>query len=479
MNAAKALMIAAGLILIAALAAAAASGIPSIRHYFFSDTANQQSNQGPSGSGPAGSATSLVVSTNPPAVLDLAAAFGFSDPKEVEAAQQLRVLFTTGAYSKSLALAELALAKPDISAAFRAWLTAQMPVILASEGWAAIATGNCDRAIESLRRAALLATAAELPGPMNADIRRGLGFCLKKTGQPGGAEENFLEALKSNPQDQESRLLLADLYESDGRFSEAVHTLEEAQPSPDITKRLEVMRRRAGEGDLQQIQRTPHFNISYRTGEHEALAAQAAQILESSLDEFTDRYGYKAPLIPIEVVLYPTERFSWVLGGVPDWAEGIFDGRMRIPVRSGGSQEIIAPVLRHELVHALNANMTGGRALPPWLEEGLAQRIGEMPRGGSFPFPIKPPPFAPAADFGASYMSFGSAAAGSIYRQSLYLVMALETIESDALRRVISALSSEAGTSPDAVLAPIGGNFARLYDTSSRWWLRRRPLSVR
>lgn len=413
----------------------------------------------------------------------LAEAFGFDDPAELEIAQHLRVIFTTGAYAKALATIEEQLAKPGISAPFRGWLQAQLPVVLASDGWAAIATGDCDKAIESLRRAALLSKGIDAPAPMQADIRRGLGFCLKKNGQPGGAEENLIEALKANPRDEESRFLLADVYESDGRFSDAVRTLEEGNPSPELTKRLEVMRRRAGEGDLQQTQRTPHFNISYRQGEHEGLVAQAAQTLESSLDEFVERYGYREPATPVEVILYPTERFSWALGGVPDWAEGIFDGRMRIPVKrapaGGPGGGIIVQVLRHELIHALNANMTGGRVLPPWLEEGLAQRIGEMPAGASFPFPVKPPPFAPSADFGSSYMSFGAAAAGSIYRQSLYLVLTLENLEAESLRRVISSLSTHNATSSDAVLSPVTLTFERLYQVSSTWWKERRELAAR
>jgi len=422
--------------------------------------------------------------TAPARTESLADAFGFDSPAEIEVAQKLRVTFTTGAYAKALTTIDELLAKRDISPAFRGWLQAQLPVVLASDGWASIGTGDCERAIESLRRAALLAKSAEAAPQMLADIHRGLGFCLKKNGQPGGAEENLLEAVRVNPRDEESRFLLADVYESDGRFSDAVRILEDGNPSPELAKRVEVMRRRAGEGDLQQTQRTQHFSISYRQGQHEGLVAQAAQILESSLDEFVEKYGYREPSTPIEVILYPTGRFSWALGGVPDWAEGIFDGRMRIPVKraqpgDGPSSPLIVQVLRHELVHALNANMTGGRALPPWLEEGLAQRIGEMPYGASFPFPVKPGPFAPAGDFASSYMSFGAAAAGSIYGQSLYLMLTLENLEPDALRRVISALSSHGGTSADMILSPIGLTFDRLYQVAAIWWKERRELAAR
>ena len=476
MNFYKVMMVASGALL------AAAGGTAILREIQNQKNSVQKSAQA---SDQASATESIAIPASPANsdISNLTQAFGFSDPKELELAQQLRVLFTTAAYAKALTLIEESLENPMISPAFRSWLGFQLPVVLASDGWTAIATDDCERAIGSLRRAASMAKELNAPGPMQADIRRGLGFCLKKSGNPGGAEENLHEAIKANAGDQESRLLLADLYESDGRFSDAVQTLEEGSPSGEVAKRLEVMRRRAGEGDLQQTQRTPHFTISYRTGDHEALAAEAAQILEGSLDEFVEKYGYKEPATPLEVILYPTEKFSWVLGGVPDWAEGIFDGRMRIPVRgrAGASTGagIISQVLRHELIHALNSSMTGGRALPPWLEEGLAQRIGEMPSGGAFPFPIKPLPFSSIADFGASYMSFAAAAAGSIYRQSLYLVMTLENMESDALRRVISGLSPHLPTSGDALLTPVGGNFSRLHEVASGWWKERRALAAR
>jgi tetratricopeptide (TPR) repeat protein len=408
---------------------------------------------------------------------------GFDSATERDLARQVRVRFATGDYAGAIKLIDEALQRPDASQALKSWLTGQRPVVLASLGWATLAAGDCDRAIEQLRHALAAMGQTSAPSQNDAlagDIRRGLGYCLKKSGLLAGAEENLREALRVKPSDLESRLLLVDLFETDGRFVEAVQFLEDAGPGNEqVSKRLDTMRRRAGEGALQQTLRTPHFNISYRSGEHDALVATAGEILEQGLDELIEKAGYKEPRAPVEVVLYPSNRFNWVLGGIPDWAEGIFDGRMRIPVRAGSRPEVFRAVLRHELVHAMNSSMTGGRPLPPWLEEGLAQRLGEMSAGAAFHFPIKPPGFAPEGDFQHSYLSYGSAAAASIYRQSLYLVLTLERLESDNIRKVIGHLSQSAGTSQDGLLAPAGQTFASLYQRARSWWDERRPLAAR
>src|SRR5438094_2112162 len=56
----------------------------------------------------------------------------------------------------------------------------------------------------------------------------------------------------------------------------------------------------------------------------------------------------------------------------PDWAQGLFDGKIRLPVE-GAMRDGTAldRVLRHEYTHALVHDRTRGRA-PTWLSEGLA-----------------------------------------------------------------------------------------------------------
>jgi peptidase MA superfamily protein len=60
-------------------------------------------------------------------------------------------------------------------------------------------------------------------------------------------------------------------------------------------------------------------------------------------------------------------------GGAPEWAAGINDGTIRVPVQG---LETPTPrllrVLRHELAHSFIAARTGGNC-PTWLQEGISQ----------------------------------------------------------------------------------------------------------
>jgi tetratricopeptide (TPR) repeat protein len=82
----------------------------------------------------------------------------------------------------------------------------------------------------------------------------------------------------------------------------------------------------------------------------------------------------------IRVVLYDRAEFDR-LTGLGDWAGGVFDGVIRVAVddltRERSRWERI---LRHELVHAFVRDV-GGRDVPGWLNEGLAQYFEEPTPG--------------------------------------------------------------------------------------------------
>lgn len=74
---------------------------------------------------------------------------------------------------------------------------------------------------------------------------------------------------------------------------------------------------------------------------------------------------------PTTVLVYEPERFYGEIH-LPTEVAGLFDGTIRIPLRSGGKGPSFREVLWHEAAHAAVHQLTAGKA-PRWLHEGVAQ----------------------------------------------------------------------------------------------------------
>ncbi len=93
--------------------------------------------------------------------------------------------------------------------------------------------------------------------------------------------------------------------------------------------------------------------------------------LERTYADLVEDLG-SAPSGKVEVVVY-SERDWRLATHAPDWAGGLFDGRVRVPAQglTGITPQLLS-VLKHEMTHAFVHARTNGRA-PTWLHEGLAQ----------------------------------------------------------------------------------------------------------
>ena len=77
------------------------------------------------------------------------------------------------------------------------------------------------------------------------------------------------------------------------------------------------------------------------------------------------------PSSPITVVLYTLEHFRDITRS-PQWAGGMFDGKIRVPVPGALERpDEFQRVLTHEFTHALIWTLAP-RGVPTWLNEGLA-----------------------------------------------------------------------------------------------------------
>lgn len=150
----------------------------------------------------------------------------------------------------------------------------------------------------------------------------------------------------------------------------------------DLASLLERWRRQSeAEADFWTDEST-HFQLSYDGNRTELLhRGQRAMLdtLEEAYRSFAELFGHH-PVGPgkpkIQVVVHGRESFGR-LTGLGHWAGGVYDGVVRVPVEDlAGELSELRRVLRHELVHAF-VRALGGRDVPGWLNEGLAQWLEE------------------------------------------------------------------------------------------------------
>ncbi len=93
--------------------------------------------------------------------------------------------------------------------------------------------------------------------------------------------------------------------------------------------------------------------------------------LERAYADLVRDFG-SGPVEKVVVVVYGEREFR-AATHAPDWANGLYDGKVRVPARglTGVTPELLS-VLRHEMTHSFVHYRSKGRA-PTWLQEGLAQ----------------------------------------------------------------------------------------------------------
>jgi hypothetical protein len=407
--------------------------------------------------------------------------------KESEIVKTIYARFATGDFVGALKLADQHLTARTTSDGLHKWIMEQMPALLSSAGWTRLRLGDCEEAIGYFMRADVIRRSPE--------STKGLALCHYKQKNFVSAREHFDAFLEKNPGDHQMQILLTDVLESEGRYDQAVKILEKTvteienidqtkaaypdqMPDVDVLKnRLKGMKTKAAVSKHQLSETSQNFRLSYRAGDHEELVGFVLTTLEEALDEYIENYGFLRPVNQIEVILYEADNFRSVVAGGPEWAEGIFDGRLRIPVREtmlSGDPGGLKIILRHELTHAMTASVSDNRTLPPWFEEGLAQKLS-CPGGecGPFRFPPTPGGFLPEKAFATSYISLASDKASRAYGQSLYLIHVLQRLRgADVLRQIVGNITTSSDNSADGLLKPAGISFADLHGEAARLWER-------
>ncbi len=245
--------------------------------------------------------------------------------------------------------------------------------------------------------------------------------------------KNLAEAL--------ARLSTRDIEKGDkDAQSRAVEHLERARKlapeRDDIVKRLEQLQRLSHSEKGLWTDTSEHFELSYDGERSDILwgSWQITAVLESAYQDLGERFGrwpVEAGRARIRVVLYRREGFHDATG-IGHWAGGLYDGTVRVPLEDlGRDKSDLERVLRHEITHAFVAN-SGGRDVPGWLNEGLAQWLEqrELDRhqaqisGARAQLAGKE--FLPLSDLKKSLASLSETRIPIAYLQSLLFVDAIE-----------------------------------------------------
>jgi tetratricopeptide (TPR) repeat protein len=120
------------------------------------------------------------------------------------------------------------------------------------------------------------------------------------------------------------------------------------------------------------------FRLRYDGGINEPMGTAVLEVLAGAYDNYAARLHFR-PDDPITVVLEMGNSFQDT--GAPEWAAGINDGVIHVPLRGMERLSVaLVAVLRHELAHSFIRARTSGNC-PTWLQEGIAQWLeGGDPR---------------------------------------------------------------------------------------------------
>jgi tetratricopeptide (TPR) repeat protein len=201
----------------------------------------------------------------------------------------------------------------------------------------------------------------------------GLGMAYLKLNDYENAERFLDLAVKNNPGDFPVRKALAFLcYRKD----DVEKGLSHAEAGLSIKKDQELQRiydklkKDKDTAEISESESSSHFKITFDGYKHGGMSRKVLEILEDAYSAVGKEFGY-FPSAPVNAILY-TNRDFYDITRAPGWSGGIYDGKIRIPVRGAeGNEGLLKKVLFHEYTHSAVRSLT--HRCPLWINEGLAE----------------------------------------------------------------------------------------------------------
>lgn len=202
---------------------------------------------------------------------------------------------------------------------------------------------------------------------------KGAGFSYFRLGDMTNAIGFLEKAVEHNGSDFAVRKILAFAYYKTDNIEKS---LQHAAAGLSISKdeQLQTLFEKLGR-DMKAQQgyvheSSDHFKVIYNGYNHGSLDREIAGILEDAYRHIGNELDY-FPSEAVTVILYTDREFRDTTLA-PVWSGGIYDGKIRLPVKDmEGQAGILRKVLFHEYTHAVVHSLSAN--CPLWINEGLAE----------------------------------------------------------------------------------------------------------
>lgn len=151
-----------------------------------------------------------------------------------------------------------------------------------------------------------------------------------------------------------------------------------------------------------------HFRILFDGYEHGSVEREILDILEDAYGTIGKGLDYFPPE-PVTVILY-TDRDFYDTTRAPHWSGGLYDGKIRIPVRGMDLRKpVVRKVLFHEYTHVIVRNLA--HSCPLWINEGLAEYFSTR-------YQVRTGQVIPLRDMETSFAGLSDSNVALAYRES-------------------------------------------------------------
>ena len=397
-------------------------------------------------------------------------------------------LFNNKKFLQALSYAEKNLAAKSTPMRTINWIKKQHPTLLLSVGFYYLKKNNCEKSLTYLTQSHELK-----PTP---NTTKGLIFCNKLLGSYAQAQSLLFFAVNQKYYDIELLRLHKDVMETLQKLGETeqyylqaityFETTNDENIVKELKKDLEKINSKKIESDSQEWLRSNNFYIKFNKSINQSFSNSILDYLELALTNLSQKYPFYLPKAPIEVVLYNYTSFLNNNGSAPTWAEGIYDGRLRIPIRDSSSEnnklsKNLKKILKHELVHALISEIKKGRYFPTWLEEGLAQALSCAPSCSPIRGSVSESTFLSIKKLDSPFIKLDRKSAIRAYSNSLFIIYYIEQeYENDFYSRVIEAILQLSELSSNSILNfTTGTDFNTVYQRARERWFNNELLYPR